>query len=168
MKPYKVCTVLWRFTLRRPLTLSNSTFMNTFSKTIFSRPASFASNLNPSLKKENKNTASPRTFNTHIYYKNTDQLKQDHYSWTQNLFTTATLGTEESGRHEEMTVVGRFKRQSMYGLSAKKVAVIERCVSGRSTVQQICNSVQGSRRNGPLTGWVIKMWTQKSRWNCSR
>ena len=63
---------------------------------------------------------------THIYYKNTDQLKQDHYSWTQNLFTTATLGTEESGRHGEMTVVERFKRESMYGLSAKKVAVVER------------------------------------------
>ena len=38
----------------------------------------------------------------------------------------ATLGTEESGRHGEMTVVGRFKRESMYGLSAKKVAAVER------------------------------------------
>ena len=38
----------------------------------------------------------------------------------------ATLGTEESDRHGETTVVGRFKRQSMYGLSAKKVAVVER------------------------------------------
>ena len=126
MKPYKVCTVLWRFTLRRPLILSNSTFMNTFSKTIFSRPASFTSNWNPSLKKENKNIASSRTFNTHIYYKNTDQLKQNDYSWTQNLFATVTLGTEESGRCGEMTVVERFKRQSMYGLSAKKVHVEER------------------------------------------
>ena len=126
MKQYKVSTVLWRFTLRRPLTLSNSTFMNTFSKTIFSPPASFTSNLKPSLKKENTNIASSRTFNTHIHYKNTDQLKQNDYSWTQNLFATGTLGTEESGRHGEMTVVGRFKRESMYGLSAKKVAVVEK------------------------------------------
>ena len=125
MKPYKVCTVLWRSTLRRPLILSNSTFMNTFSKTIFSRPASFTSNLNPSLKKKKKILLQVE-LSTHIYYKNTDQLKQDHYSWTQNLFTTATLGTEESGRHGEMTVVGRFKRESTYGLSAKKVAVVER------------------------------------------
>ena len=44
----------------------------------------------------------------------------------QNLFKTATLGTEESGRYGELTVVGRFKRESIYGLSAKKVAVVER------------------------------------------
>ena len=165
MKPYKVCTVLWRFTLRRPLILSNSTFMNTFSKTIFSRPASFTSNLNPSLKKKKKILLQVE-LSTHIYYKNTDHLKQDHYSWTQNLFTTATLGTEESGRHGEMTVVGRFKRESTYGLSVTRCREVG--VSGGSTVQQICISVRGSRTNGPLTGSVIKMWTQKSRWNRSR
>ena len=41
----------------------------------------------------------------------------------------ATLGTEDSGLYREVTVVKRFKQESMYGLSTKKVAV-----NGGSTV----------------------------------
>ena len=43
-----------------------------------------------------------------------------------NLSTTAILETEESGRCKEVAVVERFKQESMYGLSAKRVAVVER------------------------------------------
>ena len=62
-----------------------------------------------------------------------------------SLLTTATLGTEESGRCREvltrvnvrhvlqkngccreMAVVERFKQESMYGMSAKKMAVVGR------------------------------------------
>ena len=43
-----------------------------------------------------------------------------------NLSTTAILETEESRRCKEVAVVDRFKQESMYGLSAKKVAVVER------------------------------------------
>ena len=42
------------------------------------------------------------------------------------LSTTATLRTEESGRCRKVAVLGRFKQESMYGLSAKKVAAVER------------------------------------------
>ena len=38
----------------------------------------------------------------------------------------ATLGTKERGRCSEVTVGERFNKESMYGLSAKKVAVVER------------------------------------------
>ena len=49
-----------------------------------------------------------------------------------SLLTTATLGTEESGRCREVAAVERFKQESMYDLSAKKsgcrreTAVVER------------------------------------------
>ena len=43
-----------------------------------------------------------------------------------NLSTTAILETEESGRCKEVAVVERFKQESMYGLYAKRVAVVER------------------------------------------
>ena len=63
-----------------------------------------------------------------------------------NLSTMDTLGTDESGRHcrevqtrvnvwtvcqkkglcREVAIVQRFKQESMYGLSAKKLAVAER------------------------------------------
>ena len=49
-----------------------------------------------------------------------------------SLSTTATLGTEESGRCREVAAVERFKQESMYNLSAKKsgccreMAVVER------------------------------------------
>ena len=42
-----------------------------------------------------------------------------------NFLSTATLGTEESGRRE-VTVTDGFKQESMYGMSAKKGAVVER------------------------------------------
>ena len=57
---------------------------------------------------------------------------QVHKNIPSNLSTMATLGTEESGRCREATVVNRFKQESMYGLSAQKsgscreVAVVER------------------------------------------
>ena len=38
----------------------------------------------------------------------------------------ATLGTEENGHCREVAVVERFKQESMHGLSAKKVAIVER------------------------------------------
>ena len=37
-----------------------------------------------------------------------------------SLSTTATLGTEESGRCREVAAVERFKQESMYGMSAKQ------------------------------------------------
>ena len=43
-----------------------------------------------------------------------------------NIFATVTLGTEESGHCREVAVVERLKQESMYGLSAKKMAVVER------------------------------------------
>ena len=46
-----------------------------------------------------------------------------------NLSTMATLGTEESGRYNEVAVVERFKQRSMNGLFVrrdKKVTVLER------------------------------------------
>ena len=63
-----------------------------------------------------------------------------------NLSTMDTLGTDESGQHcrevqtrvnvwtvcqkkglcREVAIVQRFKQKSMYGLSAKKLAVVER------------------------------------------
>ena len=43
-----------------------------------------------------------------------------------NLSATVTLGTEESGYCREVAVVERLKQESMYGLSAKKMAVVER------------------------------------------
>ena len=43
-----------------------------------------------------------------------------------NLSKTATLGTEESFHCREVAVVDRLKQESMYGLSAKKVAAVER------------------------------------------
>ena len=45
---------------------------------------------------------------------------------TLNLSKTATLGTEESFHCREVAVVDRLKQESMYGLSAKKVAAVER------------------------------------------
>ena len=36
------------------------------------------------------------------------------------------MGTGESGRFSEMAIVERFKQESMYGVSAQKVAVVER------------------------------------------
>ena len=38
----------------------------------------------------------------------------------------ATLGTEENGHCREVAVVERFKQESVHGLSAKKVAIVER------------------------------------------
>ena len=43
-----------------------------------------------------------------------------------NLSTTATLGTEKNDRRREVAVVEKFKQESLYWLSATKVAVIER------------------------------------------
>ena len=37
-----------------------------------------------------------------------------------------TLGTEEGGHCREVTVVDRLKKKLMYGLSAEKMAVVER------------------------------------------
>ena len=36
----------------------------------------------------------------------------------------ATFGTEESGRCGKVAVVERFKQESMYGLSVKKVVIV--------------------------------------------
>ena len=41
------------------------------------------------------------------------------------LSTTSTLRTEESSRCKKVAVLERFKQESMYGLSAKKVAAVE-------------------------------------------
>ena len=41
-----------------------------------------------------------------------------------NLSTVATFGTEESGRCGKVAVVERFKQESMYGLSVKKVVIV--------------------------------------------
>ena len=42
------------------------------------------------------------------------------------LSTTATLRTEESGRCRKVAILEGFKQESRYGLSAKKVAAVER------------------------------------------
>ena len=42
-----------------------------------------------------------------------------------NLSTTAIFETEESGRCKEIAGLERFKQESMYGLYAKRVAVVE-------------------------------------------
>ena len=52
-----------------------------------------------------------------------------------NLSTTATMGTEKSGRGWEATILERFHQESMYGLSpAKSVYWREVAVSGSLTV----------------------------------
>ena len=43
----------------------------------------------------------------------------------------ATLETEENGHCREVAVVERFKQESMHGLSAKKVAIMERLLLSR-------------------------------------
>ena len=43
-----------------------------------------------------------------------------------NFSTTANLGTEESDRCGEVAIVERFKQETMYGLSGKKVAIGDR------------------------------------------
>ena len=43
-----------------------------------------------------------------------------------NVSTTASLGTEEKGHCREVAVVERLKQEWIYGLSAKKKAVVER------------------------------------------
>jgi len=43
-----------------------------------------------------------------------------------NLSITATLGAEKTGRRREVAVVERFKQESIYWLSTKKVAIVER------------------------------------------
>ena len=42
-----------------------------------------------------------------------------------NLYRTPTLGTEASGHFRKVVVVERLKQEWMYGLSAKKKAVVE-------------------------------------------
>ena len=75
-----------------------------------------------------------------------------------NLSTMDTLGTDESGQHcrevqtrvnvwtvcqkkglcREVAIVQRFKQKSMYGLSAKKLAVVERWPLYRGSNKSQC------------------------------
>ena len=76
-----------------------------------------------------------------------------------NLFATVTLGTEESGYCREVAVVERLKQESMYGLSAKKMAIVERwpllevrlhCItflSGLTAYPPVRNSVNQLTKN---------------------
>ena len=53
----------------------------------------------------------------------------DHTSSSQiqlNLSRTAIMGTGESGLFSEVAIVERFKQESMYGLSAERVAFLAR------------------------------------------
>ena len=76
-----------------------------------------------------------------------------------NLSATVTLGTEESVYCREVAVVDRLKQESMYGLSAKKMAVVERwpllevrlhCItflSGLTAYPPVRNSVNQLTKN---------------------
>ena len=52
--------------------------------------------------------------------------KSHHHVISDDLLITVTLGTEEGGHCREVTVVERLKQESMYGLSAQKVAIVVR------------------------------------------
>ena len=76
-----------------------------------------------------------------------------------NLSATVTLGTEESGLCREVAVVERLKQESMYALSAKKMAIVERwpllevrlhCItflSGLTAYPPVRNSVNQLTKN---------------------
>ena len=65
--------------------------------------------------------------------------KECNYKIQLNLFTTAKVGIEESGRYKEVAVIERFKQESMYGLIVHQnkktwplvevgLLVLQRCV----------------------------------------
>ena len=75
-----------------------------------------------------------------------------------NLFTTATLGTEESGHCREVAAVESLKQGWMYGLSAKKNGRCrEVAVSGSSTVLNECNKM-GRTSSADFANFWVRKW----------